>query len=201
MEAPLPQHFLAAPACHPKLLLAVQGPQLERLGFPGHRRHPQSLWPRGQHLLGWPSLGSAQVGSTTGEMKAERLPPETTLPRRSEDVAADPALYACAAPGNLHCPEGPGSEGETSSCAQARPPGNFITQKARESVGLRLPCAQARQGGVAHARRPGWASLVVMRAAAAARALGAGFRGCSSAATAAAAPGCGPAGGGGGGAA
>lgn len=109
-------------------------------------------------------------------------------------------------------------------------PGNSITQKARKSGGAASPCAQApfshpapklhypeglgqrrrgtafcagaggAQKGFAQARRPARPGLVVMRAVAAALALGVGGRGCSSAATAAATRECGPARDGGGGA-
>ena len=84
VEARLPQHFLAAPARHPKFLLVVQGPQLEPLELLEHRRHPQSLRARGRRLLGGPRRGSAPGGFHGGESRpraAPRPPPrETTLP-------------------------------------------------------------------------------------------------------------------------
>lgn len=78
VEAPLPQHLLAAPPRYPKLLRAVQGPQLERLGLPGHR-----------HLQGPGPAGSTCLARCSGSPHPERK----TAARR---------------PWELHFPEGPG---------------------------------------------------------------------------------------------
>lgn len=147
-EAPLPQHLLAAPPRHPKLLLAVQGAQLERLGLPGQRRHPQGLRRLRPHLLGGPlrrlltpAAGARLQRDSAGGTKAARRPGKLHYPEGPEERRRGPALCAGAIP----------------------PPRNFITQKAWGSGGAAPPCAQARGGRTGSRRRggrpgPGWLS-------------------------------------------
>lgn len=114
---------------------------------------------------------------------------------------------AARRPGKLHYPEGPEERrrGLALCAGAAFPPRPETSLPRRPGTAEARHCLLRRRGGgaqkgFAQARRPARPGLVVMRAVAAAPALGVGGRGCSSAATAAATRECGPARDGGGGA-
>lgn len=149
-EAPLPQHLLAAPPRHPKLLLAVQGAQLERLGLPGQRRHPQGLRRLRPHLLGGP---------------LRRLLTPAAGARLQRDSAG--GTKAARRPGKLHYPEGPEERrrGLALCAGAAFPPRPETSLPRRPGTAEARPCLLRRRGGPrTDSRRrggrpgPGWLS-------------------------------------------
>lgn len=169
VEAALPQHLLAALPRYPKLPLAVQGPQLERLGLPKQGKHPQGYRPRRRHLLGLPLrcvlTRTARVGSwrTPRRGRRWRAAPGNYITQEARGAEAPSHLmHRRRFPGNfMSVLRSPGSGEARRRLVRKRAfPGNSITQKARGTRGQGAPsCAQARLGRAASRRRGGvWLS-------------------------------------------